>query len=91
MTGGEFYNPLDAGVEGGHVDGGGWTGGEFVLGGRAGSGGGGGGGGGGGEGGGGSAGSGGPAQGISRREAMAKAAEERIQKREAGADGRASG
>ncbi|KAL9119723.1 MAG: hypothetical protein Q9187_003722 [Circinaria calcarea] len=28
----EFYDPNDRGVEGAHVDGGGWTGGEFVLG-----------------------------------------------------------
>lgn len=70
LTGEEFYNPLDRGVEAGHVDGGGWTGGEFVLG--------------------GSAGSGGSTQGMSRREAMAKAAEERIMKREAGGGGGAS-
>lgn len=28
----EFYDPNDRGIEGAHVDGGGWTGGEFVLG-----------------------------------------------------------
>ena len=70
LTGEEFYNPDDRGVEGDHVDRGGWTGGEFVLGGRAGEG---------------TSGQGVPAQGMSRREAMAKAAEERIKKqREAG-------
>ncbi|KAL8922504.1 MAG: hypothetical protein Q9208_005126 [Pyrenodesmia sp. 3 TL-2023] len=34
LTNEEFYNPDDRGVEGEHVDGGGWTGGEFVLGGN---------------------------------------------------------
>ena len=61
----EFYNPHDDGLQDGHVDGGGWTGGEFVLG------------------------SLGPAsgaastvvgEGLSRREAMARAAEERIKR-----------
>ncbi|KAL8993836.1 MAG: hypothetical protein Q9169_006045 [Polycauliona sp. 2 TL-2023] len=33
LTDEEFYNPEDNGVDGEHVDGGGWTGGEFVLGG----------------------------------------------------------
>ncbi|KAL8641700.1 MAG: hypothetical protein Q9228_001531 [Teloschistes exilis] len=33
LTDQEFYNPDDSGVEGEHMDGGGWTGGEFVLGG----------------------------------------------------------
>jgi len=80
LTGEEFYNPEDRGVEGEHVDGGGWTGGEFVLGGS----------GGGGGSSGGNAGSGGSAQGMSRREAMAKAAEERIKKWEAGGGGGAS-
>lgn len=85
LTSEEFYNPEDRGVEGEHVDGGGWTGGEFVLGGSVG------GGGGGGGGGGASAGSGVPAQGMSRREAMAKAAEERIRKqREVGGSSGAS-
>ena len=70
LTNEEFYNPGDNGVDGEHMDGGGWTGGEFVLGGAA---------------GGGSQAQGVPAQGMSRREAMAKAAEERIKKqREAG-------
>lgn len=32
LTKGEFYNPEDAGEDGEHVDVGGWTGGEFVLG-----------------------------------------------------------
>lgn len=61
----EFYNPHDGGV-GQHVDGGGWTGGEFVLGGAT---------------AGGAGGSGGSASGsagLSRRELMAKAAEERV-------------
>ncbi|KAI4193776.1 MAG: hypothetical protein LQ348_002781 [Seirophora lacunosa] len=34
LTNQEFYNPDDPGVEGEHMDGGGWTGGEFVLGGN---------------------------------------------------------
>lgn len=34
LTNQEFYNPDDRGVEGEHMDGGGWTGGEFVLGGN---------------------------------------------------------
>ncbi|MCJ1407844.1 hypothetical protein MMC19_001915 [Ptychographa xylographoides] len=54
----EFYNPEDGGVEGAHVDGGGWSGGEFVLGGGGANG----------------------AVGMSRREVMAKAAEERARK-----------
>ncbi|KAL8844067.1 MAG: hypothetical protein Q9176_001473 [Flavoplaca citrina] len=33
LTDQEFYNPEDGGVDGEHMDGGGWTGGEFVLGG----------------------------------------------------------
>ncbi|KAL8916738.1 MAG: hypothetical protein Q9172_006156 [Xanthocarpia lactea] len=37
LTNQEFYNPEDSGVEGEHMDGGGWTGGEFVLGGSNGS------------------------------------------------------
>jgi uncharacterized ubiquitin-like protein YukD len=32
LTQGEFYNPLDGGEDAEHLDGGGWTGGEFVLG-----------------------------------------------------------
>ena len=32
LTQGEFYNPEDHGEHGEHLDGGGWTGGEFVLG-----------------------------------------------------------
>lgn len=73
LTDEEFYNPDDRGVGGDHVDGGGWTGGEFVLGGSAGK----------------SNGAGGvPVQGLSRREAMAKAAEDRIKKqRDAEKDG----
>lgn len=65
LTNEEFYNPNDSGLEGENVDGGGWTGGSFVLG---------------------SSVRGdntaqvGPAQGVGRREAMAKAAEERIKK-----------
>ena len=59
----EFYNPDDRG-EDGHVDGGGWSGGEFVLG------------GGGKNGSGGADGRGG----MNRRELMAKAAEERIKR-----------
>ncbi|KAL8695958.1 MAG: hypothetical protein Q9224_003046 [Gallowayella concinna] len=34
LTNQEFYNPDDSGVEGEHMDVGGWTGGEFVLGGN---------------------------------------------------------
>jgi len=58
----EFYNPEDGGV--GAVDGGGWTGGEFVLG-----------------------GGGDFGRGMSRRELMAKAAEERMRKQEGGRGG----
>ena len=64
LTNQEFYNPDDSGVEGEHMDGGAWTGGEFVLGGSA---------------------TGAQQQafrGLSRRELMAKAAEERIKKQE---------
>ena len=69
----EFCNPDDRGVEGEHMDGGGWTGGEFVLGGSTGKT---------------NGATGVPAQGMSRREAMAKAAEDRIKKqREAESDG----
>ena len=65
LTNEEFYNPNDGGIEGEHMDGGGWTGGEFVLGGSAGR----------------TNGSTGiPSQGLNRREAMAKAAEDRIKK-----------
>ncbi|KAL2041660.1 hypothetical protein N7G274_005444 [Stereocaulon virgatum] len=68
-----FYDPEDRWGSGGHVDGGGWSGGEFVLGG-SGSG----------------TSSKGPAQMLNRREAMAKAAEERMRKqREAGSGGSA--
>ena len=60
-----FYDPEDREGSGGHVDGGGWSGGEFVLG-----------------------GSGGKkveGQGLGRREAMARAAEERMRRqKEAG-------
>lgn len=55
LTGEVFYEPESESAAREEVDGGGWTGGEFVLGGR-------------GEGG----------RGVGRREAMAKAAEERI-------------
>jgi hypothetical protein len=60
----EFYNPNDGGMPEGDVDHGGWTGGEFILGG----------GGTGGE------------RGLSRREILAKAAEERM-KRTGGEEG----
>lgn len=61
----EFYNPNDNGLHGGHIDGGGWTGGEFVLGSlRSTSG----------------AAPGVLSEGLSRREAMARAAEERMKK-----------
>jgi hypothetical protein len=53
----EFYNPNDGGV-GEHVDGGGWTGGEYVLGGSSATGGG----------------------GLSRRDVIARAAEERMKR-----------
>ncbi|MCJ1329628.1 hypothetical protein MMC10_006308 [Thelotrema lepadinum] len=69
VGGEEFYNPDDRGVEGGHVDGGGWSGGSYVLGGR-----------GSGEGGASGSGSGGGNLGMSRREIMAKAAEERMKR-----------
>ncbi|KAL8838028.1 MAG: hypothetical protein Q9170_002309 [Blastenia crenularia] len=36
LTNQEFYNPDDLGVDGEHMDGGGWTGGEYVLGGDSG-------------------------------------------------------
>ena len=62
LTSEEFYNPADKGLEGGHVDGGGWTGGEYVLGGTE-------------ERTGGSA-----KQGLTRRELLAKAAEERLKR-----------
>ncbi|KAI4242709.1 MAG: hypothetical protein L6R40_003930 [Gallowayella cf. fulva] len=62
LTDQEFYNPDDSGLEGGHVDGGGWTGGEFVLGGSKAS-------------------MQTPAaQGLGRRELMARAAEERMKR-----------
>jgi hypothetical protein len=32
LTQGEFYNPEDCGEDAEHLDGGGWTGGEFILG-----------------------------------------------------------
>ncbi|KAL8946057.1 MAG: hypothetical protein Q9222_007494 [Ikaeria aurantiellina] len=32
LTSQEFYNPDDSGIDGEHMDGGGWTGGEFILG-----------------------------------------------------------
>ncbi|SLM34359.1 WLM [Lasallia pustulata] len=66
LTSEEFYNPDDAGVDAEYMDGGGWTGGEFVLG-RA-------------ENGGTGTSQMGNAQGLSRREVMAKAAEERIKR-----------
>lgn len=65
LTSEEFYNPNDQGVDGQHMDGGGWTGGEYVLG-KASSG--------------GSGPSGASTQGLTRRELMAKAAEERMKK-----------
>ncbi|MDI1487875.1 MAG: hypothetical protein OHK93_007148 [Ramalina farinacea] len=77
-----FYDPGEGEGSAGHVDGGGWEGGEFVLG-RTGGG-----------GGGGNTVAGGSGQrdvegqGMSRRELMAKAAEERMRKqRNAGAGG----
>ena len=58
----EFYNPNDRGLEEERVDGGGWIGGEFVLGvGQQ-------------------TGNGGSARGMSRREVIARAAEERIKR-----------
>lgn len=66
-----FYDPEDREGSGSHVDGGGWSGGEFVLG-----------------------GTGGKkveGQGIGRREAMARAAEERVRRqKEAGKGGSGS-
>ena len=64
-----FYDPEESEGSGGHVDGGGWSGGEFVLGGCGGK-------------------QGAPSQLLNRREAMAKAAEERMKRqREAGSGG----
>ena len=61
-----FYEPEEREGSGGHVDGGGWSGGDFVVGGGGGS--------------------RAPEHTLNRREAMAKAAEERMRKqREAGA------
>ncbi|MCJ1352611.1 MAG: hypothetical protein MMC33_002595 [Icmadophila ericetorum] len=65
LTNKEFYNPNDQGVDGQHMDGGGWSGGEYVLG-KASSG----------EGNSPSS----SMQGLTRRELMAKAAEERMKK-----------
>ncbi|MCJ1259607.1 hypothetical protein MMC24_007446 [Lignoscripta atroalba] len=72
LTNEEFYNPNDRGEDGEHMDGGGWTGGEFVLGradvtagvsARS-------------------------TQGMNRRELMARAAEERMKRqREVGRGG----
>ena len=61
----EFYNPNDDGFQNGHVDGGGWSGGEFVLGSSSTAK---------------AAGLCAPDAGLSRREAMARAAEERMKK-----------
>ena len=66
LTNEEFYNPNDQGFEEDHIDGGGWTGGEFVLGvgkqdGRDG-------------------GKTSNVRGLGRRELMARAAEERMKK-----------
>lgn len=70
-----FYDPRDREGSAGHVDGGGWSGGEFVLGGS-------------GEAGTAASAAGTPTQGLSRREAMARAAEERMKRqREAGGGG----
>ena len=64
-----FYDAEEREGSGGHVDGGGWSGGEFVLGGSGGK-------------------QGAPAQMLNRRDAMAKAAEERMKRqREAGGGG----
>ena len=65
-----FYDPQGSEGAGEHVDGGGWTGGEYVLGGNT------------------ATNSRAPTQTMSRREAMAKAAEERMKRqREAGGGG----
>ncbi|KAI4120555.1 MAG: hypothetical protein LQ338_006932 [Usnochroma carphineum] len=72
LTDQEFYNPDDEGVEGGHVDGGGWTGGEFVLGVSSSNS---------------SRDKGVNAQGLGRRELMAKAAEERMKKQRDASNG----
>lgn len=63
LTNEVFYDPGEE-----EVDGGGWTGGEFVLGGVGGNG-----------------------AGLNRREAMAKAAEERIKRQKEAGDGSAGG
>ena len=63
-----FYDPEVREGSGGHVDRGGWSGGEFVLGGSGGE-------------------QGTPSQTLSRREAMAKAAEERIKRQPEARDG----
>ena len=64
LTDQEFYNPEDGGVDGEHMDGGGWTGGEFVLGGRS----------------DGSGPASAKHDGLGRRELMAQAAEERMKR-----------
>ena len=61
VGGGEFYNPEDEGVDE-EADGGGWTGGEYTLGGEGG------------------AAAAAPAEPLSRREIIARAAEERIKR-----------
>ena len=63
-----FYDPRGSEGAGEHVDGGGWTGGEYVLGGTA-------------------TNSRAPTQTMSRREAMAKAAEERMKREREGGSG----
>ena len=69
LTSQEFYNPGDGGM-GEHVDGGGWEGGEFVLGGSV----------------GGSSGGG-----LSRREVLARAAEERVKRQKEVQNGNGAG
>jgi len=72
LTGEVFYEPGDGGDGGGeHVDGGGWSGGEFVLG----------------VGGPGSAGIGTAGGQLSRRDVLARAAEERMRKQRAAEQG----
>ena len=63
-----FYDPEAREGSGAHVDGGGWSGGEFVLGGSGGK-------------------QGAPSQVLNRREAMAKAAEERMKRQPDTGDG----
>lgn len=67
-----FYDPEEREGSGGHVDGGGWSGGEFILGGNGGK-------------------QGAPSQMLNRREAMARAAEERMRRQREAESGESDG